>query len=726
MEETSNDWFYKSNLFQSFFKTSHRSLVLKANPPYFTILAASDDYLQITHSERDEILNKNLFDAFPGSLSDPDEKNKVYGSLLQVIHTKAPDVLPTFKYEIYVPETNRSLTQYWSNINEPVPDDNGNVAYIINTTINITDQVLNKQALEEAARQKEALDREQQLNEILIASNKELHVTQLALQKLKNELEARVDQRTTALQQSEATLRTIIEQAPVAMSIFRGPQFIIELFNEKMLEFWGKTVGQVEGRLLFTALPEASGQGFEELLTNVLITGKRFSANEMAVTLFRNDKLETVWMNFIYEPLYDENNTISRIIVVCNEITEQVNARKRLERIVAEKTVLEVTLRNNQQRLQSILDTMAEGVGIVNEKGQMVYANTMAQRILGLTESEIKERTYDDPRWQNLKVDGFPLPDDEHPMSIMMKTGMPVYDYEIGVKPPDKDIFYVSVNAAPLFDEQGKISGGIGTFMDVTIRRKITQQKDEFISVASHELKTPLTSLKASLQLLSSLQGMPEHAKVIPILIEQSVRNVDKLNSLVNDLLDVNRISRGHIPLKKTVFTIADMAKDCCRHVTLAGTHNITVKGDLAQTICADEQRISQVVINFVNNAVKYAPASRQIDILIETLENKVKILVTDFGTGVPKDKQANLFDRYYRGNNDVGQGGGLGLGLYISSEIIKSHHGEIGMNSEQGKGSTFWFTLPVIEPCDETTVNSYTRLFCMHKSSHAIASELL
>ena len=178
---------------------------------------------------------------------------------------------------------------------------------------------------------------------------------------------------------------------------------------------------------------------------------------------------------------------------------------RELEASVLEKTKISEALRNNQERLALILETMAEGVGIIDAKGTLTYANPMAQKILGLHHSEMLARTFDDPKWSNLQIDGTPLPKEEHPMAIMLKTCKPVYDSEIAVQPPDRERFYISINAAPILDDNGTLIGGVGTFMDVTNRRRITQQKDEFISVASHELKTPMTTLKASMQVLERI-----------------------------------------------------------------------------------------------------------------------------------------------------------------------------------------------------------------------------
>jgi len=377
-------------------------------------------------------------------------------------------------------------------------------------------------------------------------------------------------------------------------------------------------------------------------------------------------------------------------------VMDQVELRlSNIEKTKKQQAINE-QLHASQERLQSILDTMAEGVTIVDADGQLVYANLMAQKILGLKENELKTRIYNDPKWTNLRIDGTVLPEDEHPMFIIRETGMPVYDKEIGIQPVDGDRFYISINAAPIFDKDGKLSGGIGTFMNVTNRRKLLKQKEEFISIASHELKTPITSLKASVQLLDKLKETTNLPPIFLKLIAQSNKSLDKLTKLVNDLLNTNRITEGQLVLNKTEFTVANMINQSCHHILSAGTHSIVLKGDREVRVKADEQQIEQVVVNLLNNAVKYAPNSKEIGIEIKAEANKVRISVSDKGPGVPPEKIAQLFDRYFRADYSGVQFSGLGLGLYISAEIIKKHGGEIGLGNEVGIGSTFWFTLPI------------------------------
>jgi len=365
-----------------------------------------------------------------------------------------------------------------------------------------------------------------------------------------------------------------------------------------------------------------------------------------------------------------------------------------LEKTIEEKIRIGEELRHNQERLTQILETMAEGVVIMNAEADIIYANPMAQKILELELDPLTGKIYRTAA-QSVAIDGAPLKREDTPMFISMATGKPVYDTEIGIAAPGKERFYILVNAAPIFDMNNNITGSIGTFMDVTRRRIAIQQKDDFIGVASHELKTPITVLKTSIQLLDRLKHNPTH-KMLPVLIEQANKGMKKLGYLVEDLLDVSRLKEGQLALNKKDIALEEILHDSFAHLHTGRRSQIIVRGDSQLQLHADPNRIEQVLVNFINNAVKYAPDSGEIVINVVKLENNVRISVTDYGPGIDKAKQKHLFDRYYRTDYSGEQYSGLGLGLYISAEIVKKHGGQIGVDSEPGKGSTFWFTLPL------------------------------
>jgi len=231
---------------------------------------------------------------------------------------------------------------------------------------------------------------------------------------------------------------------------------------------------------------------------------------------------------------------------------------------------------------------------------------------------------------------------------------------------------------------------------DITEQHYLRLQREEFISVASHELKTPITNLKLTTQLMNRVVG--KHPDTLPELAKMCVnaeRHVNKLGFLVEDLLNTTKLEQGQLTLNKTIFSIADVIDGCCSHVNLSGGYSIVYQGDHELKVLGDQQKIDQVMVNLINNAIKYAPESKAIVIQVEQTKEGAKVSVRDKGPGIDQDSLTNLFERFFRGKRDKDQSSGLGLGLYISSEIIKRHGGEMGVASTLGEGSNFWFTLP-------------------------------
>ncbi|MDN3548167.1 GAF domain-containing sensor histidine kinase [Mucilaginibacter aquaedulcis] len=216
----------------------------------------------------------------------------------------------------------------------------------------------------------------------------------------------------------------------------------------------------------------------------------------------------------------------------------------------------------------------------------------------------------------------------------------------------------------------------------------LLQQRDQFIEVASHEMRTPLTALKAAAQILDKKH--PEDS----ILVAHVNRSVQKLSNMVNDMFDAIRLKEKTFNLNRTSFSLSTLIVNCLDHIRLVSKIELQIEGESNFKIIADEVKIERVIINLVQNAIKYAPGST-ITIHTQKLPGFAKINVTDRGPGIEPQKLPHIFRRYYR-SDPSGIQTGLGLGLYISAEIVKQHGGDIGVDSQPGIGSTFWFTLPV------------------------------
>ena len=253
-------------------------------------------------------------------------------------------------------------------------------------------------------------------------------------------------------------------------------------------------------------------------------------------------------------------------------------------------------------------------------------------------------------------------------------------------------------------EETEKMVGSIASQAAIVIENaklfetvnSLNTRKDEFISIASHELKTPLTSIKGYIQILES-KSQKEDDSFYLNFISKANRQVNKLQYLVAELLDFSKIESGKMHYSYSNFKISELLEDCALFIRLELINQqITIEGDSTIEIEADKGRLEQVVCNFISNAAKYSPASKEIILRFYQSDGFFRFEVTDFGPGIPEEKIKFLFDRFYRAVDNSYSSTGLGLGLYISAQIIKEHGGQIGVESELGKGSTFWFEIPV------------------------------
>jgi len=344
-------------------------------------------------------------------------------------------------------------------------------------------------------------------------------------------------------------------------------------------------------------------------------------------------------------------------------------------------------LQESENRLSMALQYSKMAVFELNLQDRSMTRSDGLNQLFGLPENA--------GNWNEERLLAQLLPEDEPKLRGVLRVIRPgkSFDFQGRVKTPDGVIKWLNFQGRAEQTGDAQRARILGTLYDITRDKLIERQKDDFISIASHELKTPITALKGALQILER-----EKDALGPKLsgfVAQAGKSMNKVNQLVDDLLNASRLGQSELQLRKTRFNLSKAIDDCCVHVTAEGVYNIVAEGVKDVEIEADSERIQRVIVNFVNNAIKYAPKSRDIVIRVEQLPQKVKVLVTDRGPGIDPEKLPLLFDRHYRADNKGSQYSGLGLGLYISAEIIRRHGGEIGADSTPGKGSTFWFSLP-------------------------------
>jgi len=280
--------------------------------------------------------------------------------------------------------------------------------------------------------------------------------------------------------------------------------------------------------------------------------------------------------------------------------------------------------------------------------------------------------------------------------SYALETGNP-YETEFRIKDKYNEYRWFLVRALPLKNAHGEIVKWYGTNTDVHHQKELEKQKDDFLGIASHELKTPVTSLKAYSQVLEAMFKRSGDLKNAEFLSRMN-KQVDRLTNLIGDLLDVTKINAGRLQFNHSTFDFNEMLEEVIEDVQrTSAKHIINRDLNFKRTIFGDKERICQVVTNLLTNAIKYSPDANEVVIYTEDHEHDVQVCVQDYGIGISSEKKDHVFEQFYRvSGNKEHTFPGLGLGLYISSEIVKRLKGKIWVNSVEGKGSTFCFSIPV------------------------------
>jgi two-component system CheB/CheR fusion protein len=257
---------------------------------------------------------------------------------------------------------------------------------------------------------------------------------------------------------------------------------------------------------------------------------------------------------------------------------------------------------------------------------------------------------------------------------------------------------YYDVHLRPVWEPSGDVVGLLTAVVDVTVRHELDQQKDQFIALASHELKTPVTAIKGyaqtGLRAVSSL-GDERLTRMLNVISEQS----DRLTRLINELLDVSRMEADTLDFYKQPFDLLELIREVVSNFELtADDIRLAVEMPAEPVIVhADRQRIEQVLINLMQNAAKYSTEDRSVEVNVSVANGEAVVAVRDFGVGIPVEQQSQVFKRFFRASNVASSRySGLGLGLFISHGIVERHGGRMWLESKEGDGSTFYFALPL------------------------------
>lgn len=350
-------------------------------------------------------------------------------------------------------------------------------------------------------------------------------------------------------------------------------------------------------------------------------------------------------------------------------------------------------LKDSEEYFKTLADETPFMVWKSDELGNFVYVNKQWTAFTGLSVSESLGSGF-----RNAIP---PLDDEERKIAwanaIAAKTA---YQNKFQLRRVDGALRWVYAQANP-YDIDGEFAGFIGSIIDITeqelvqqAEKELSAKKDEFLSIASHELKTPLTSVKAFIQLIE--KSLNKDDKAYQFVLKAS-KNLKRLEILIADLLDVSKINAGKLTYHIKEFDFHQMLEESIASIqNISPTHQINLLESARVSINGDKFRIEQVIYNFLSNAIKYSPNAKEVNVSAKVKGNQLVVAVQDYGIGISDTHILHISDRYFRVDKTAMVFQGLGLGLFISKEIINRHEGEFWIESELGKGSTFYFSLPI------------------------------
>ncbi|MBC7745235.1 MAG: PAS domain-containing protein, partial [Flavobacterium sp.] len=366
-------------------------------------------------------------------------------------------------------------------------------------------------------------------------------------------------------------------------------------------------------------------------------------------------------------------------------------------RDITEARKAEIAVGLSELNFRQLAELMPEKISHADAEGNFIYLNQNWLDYTGLSFEELEN-------WGGEKT--IHLNDLEEVTSRWqhsIKTG-DNFEMEMRIRDTNGDYIWHLSRSVAVKDDMGNIKKWIGTTTQIQKLKEDEQRKSDFLKMVSHELKTPVTSIKGYVQFLSKMLNKEQEELLQPLPLRTSLTRIDsqlgRLTRLITELLDLSRIEESKIVLEKQPFKLNDLVLEAIEDIRFSSPrHEIIVLGKQKFSILGDRDRIGQVIINFITNAIKYSPHNDTIEVRINKVDNnRVSVSVKDEGIGIDKKDQEKIFDRFYRveGKNEQ-RYGGFGIGLYIAAEIVKRHEGSIKVESGLGKGSIFTLTLPYI-----------------------------
>lgn len=483
---------------------------------------------------------------------------------------------------------------------------------------------------------------------------------------------------------STNTLSAEERQSMLAAIIDTSDDTIISKTLDGIITSWNKSAERMFG---YTEA-EALGQHISLIIPANRINEESLIIGKVSQGI-KIDHFETVRVSKSGQEVH-----ISLSVSPIHDASGKVIGASKIARDIGDKTVAN----ERKARLAAIVDSSEDTILSKTLEGIITSWNKAAEKMFGYSEQEIIGRHITTLIPEERR-------NEEDYIIGQIKQGNKVDHFETYRCHKNGKLIPISLSVSPIVSE-GKIIGAAKIARDITAQveakkeaerlyeeiKTLNSKKDEFIGLASHELKTPLTSISAYLQILKRvIIDQKAH-----MFLTKTLQQVGKLSSLVEDLLDVSKIEAGKLQLTKTQVNVSEVLTDAVQLLEHSNpSHKIRLKSyGEPVLITGDAHRIEQVLVNLMTNAIKYSPKADAIDVSVHYETNQVKFGIKDYGIGIPEDKISQVFDRFYRAEDDPNISG-LGIGLYLTRQIVNRHNGKIWAESTFGVGSTFWVTLP-------------------------------
>jgi len=480
------------------------------------------------------------------------------------------------------------------------------------------------------------------------------------------------DQKGTeqALKAREEYFRALAETVPQLVWMTR-PDGNTEYMNHRWFDYTNATPEQLLGTGWLRFLHPDDYERTLAARRHALETGEYY---EIEYRLRNGRTGEYRWFLARGIPVRDEHGTFVKLFGTCTDIDDQ----KRIEE----------ALRHSQERAGKLMDSNIIGI-LVAEENDIVEANDAFLQMTGYTREDLHKGRLN---WFSMTpAEYIPLTEKAQQELIAHQQVMP---FEIVCICKDGSRLPILIGIVELKHDPLQ---HIAFVLDNSARKELEQRKDDFISMASHELGTPLTALKLQTQLLKrkwEKQGSHDSAAAL----EKMEARVNTLTELVGAFLDVSKIQAGRLEYAQETVDLSELLCELAEVMQQTSpTHTIHVDAPAHVLLVGDKNRLGQVFTNLVSNAIKYSPGADAVDIDVTLSDETVTVNVHDYGIGIPREHQGKIFERFYRTHDASTKAlPGLGMGLYISSEIVKGHGGTITVDSEVGKGSTLQVALPL------------------------------